>query len=100
MVDNLNLSTLISQIPEAQKIHHTQLAHPEIQQALAKELVQRRQRREKDQVAKGEASAAETAVDPEGHNEQAPEQYAGERQAHPHEPDFESDQGHLIDTQV
>ena len=69
MVDNLNLSTLISQIPEAQKIHHTQLAHPEIQQALAKELVQRRQRREKDQVAKGEASAAETAVDPEEHND-------------------------------
>jgi hypothetical protein len=100
MVDNLNLSTLISQIPEAQKIHHTQLAHPEAQQALAKELVQRRQRREKDQVAKGEASATETAVDPEGHNESAPEQYTSERQAHRREPEFESDQGHLIDTQV
>lgn len=100
MVDNLNLSTLISQIPEAQKIHHTQLAHPEIQQAMAKELVQRRQRREKDQVAKGEPSAAETEVDPEGHNGSSPEHHAGERQAHPREPEFESDQGHLIDTQV
>lgn len=100
MVDNLNLSTLISQIPEAQKIHHTQLAHPEIQQALAKELVQRRQRREKDQVAKTENSAAETEVDPEGHNGPAAEQHAGGRQAPPHESEFESDQGHLIDTQV
>ena len=41
MVDNLNLTTLISQIPEAQKIHHTQLAHPEAQQALAQEMVLR-----------------------------------------------------------
>jgi hypothetical protein len=100
MVDNLNLSTLISQIPEAQKLHQTQLANPEIQQALAKELVLRRQRREKDQVAKSENSAAETEVDPEGHNQPAPEQHAGKRQAHPHESEFESDQGHLIDTQV
>ena len=88
MVDNLNLSTLISQIPEAQKLHHTQLAHPEVQQALAQEAVLRRQRLEKDQVAKSEASAADAEVDP------------GERRRHPHEPEFESDQGHLIDTQV
>jgi len=47
MVDNLNLTTLISQIPEAQKIHHTQLAHPEAQQAIAQEMVLRRQRQEK-----------------------------------------------------
>lgn len=100
MVDNLNLSTLISQIPEAQKLHHAQLAHPEVQQALAKELVLRRQLREKDQVAKSENSAAETEVDPEGHNESALEHHAGKQQAHPHESEFESDQGHLIDTQV
>ncbi len=100
MVDNLNLSTLISQIPEAQKLHHTQLAHPEAQQALAQELVLRRQRLEKNQVAESEASTAEAEVDPEGHQKTPHKQLAGERQKHPHEPEFESDQGHLIDTQV
>ncbi len=100
MVDNLNLSTLISQIPEAQKLHHTQLAHPEVQQALAQEAVLRRQRLEKNQVAKSEASAADTEVDPEGHNDATPEQNLGERRKLRHETEFESDQGHLIDTQV
>ena len=100
MVDNLNLSTLISQIPEAQKIHHTQLAHPEVQQALAQEAVLRRQRQEKNQVAKSEASAADAEVDPEGRNDAHREHPTGERRKHPHEPEFESDQGHLIDTQV
>jgi hypothetical protein len=100
MVDNLNLSTLISQIPDAQKLHHTQLAHPEMQQALAQEAVLRRQRLEKDQVAKSEASAADTEVDPEGRNDTPQEQHLGERQKHSQEPEFESDQGHLIDTQV
>lgn len=100
MVDNLNLSTLISQIPEAQKLHHTQLAHPEVQQALAQEAVLRRQRLEKDQVAKSEASVADAEVDPEGRNDSSQEQLSGERRKHPQEPEFESDQGHLIDTQV
>ncbi len=100
MVDNLNLSTLISQIPEAQKLHHTQLAHPEVQQALAQEAVLRRQRLETKQVAKSEASAADTEVDPEGRNDSPLDQHTGERKKHRREPEFESDQGHLIDTQV
>jgi hypothetical protein len=100
MVDNLNLSTLISQIPEASKLHHTQLAHPETQQALAQEMVQRRQRLEKNQVAKSESSAAETEVDPEGHQETPQGQHSGEGRKHRHENTFESDQGHLIDTKV
>ncbi|MDO9581922.1 MAG: hypothetical protein Q7J24_02240 [Desulfomicrobium sp.] len=100
MVDNLNLSTLISQIPDAQKIHHTQLSHPETQQALAQELVQRRQMREKNQVAKSESSAAETEVDPEGHQETPQGQHSGKQRKQRHETEFESDQGHLIDTKV
>jgi len=100
MVDNLNLSTLISQIPEAQKLHHTQLAHPEVQQALAQEAVLRRQKLEKNQVAKSEASVADTEVDPEGRNDASQDQRPGDRQKHRHEPEYESDQGHLIDTQV
>jgi|GEM_PF-1434591 hypothetical protein len=100
MVDNLNLSTLISQIPEAQKLHHTQLAHPEAQQALAQQMVQRRQRLEKTQVAKSEGSAAESEVDPEGHQENDPGQHSGNRRKQHHETEFESDQGHLIDTKV
>lgn len=100
MVDNLNLSTLISQIPEAQKLHHTQLMHPEVQQALAQEAVLRRQRLETKQVAKSEPSAVDTEVDPEGRNDTPQDQRLGERQKHRSEPEFESDQGHLIDTQV
>lgn len=100
MVDNLNLSTLISQIPEAQKLHHTQLAQPEAQQAMAQQMVQRRQRLEKSQVAKSEGSAAETEVDPEGHQDTSFGQHPGNRRKKRHETEFESDQGHLIDTKV
>jgi hypothetical protein len=100
MVDNLNLSTLISQIPEAQKIHHPQLAQPEAQQALAQQMVQRRQRLEKNQVAKSEGSAAETEVDPEGHQDSDPGQHSGQERKHRHETEFDSDQGHLIDMKV
>lgn len=100
MVDNLNLSTLISQIPEAQKLHHVQVAHPEVQQALAQEQVLRRQRQEQKQVAKPEASDAKNQVDPEGHNRQSQEFQMGDRRGAGPEPEPESDQGRLIDTQV
>jgi hypothetical protein len=36
---------------------------------MAQQMVQRRQRLEKKQVAKSEGSAAETEVDPEGHQD-------------------------------
>jgi len=100
MVDNLDLSTLISQIPEAQKIHHTQIAHPEAQQALAQELVLRRQKLARTQIAKTDASAAETQIDPEDPHQSPQEQFLGERRKHRQEAELESDQGHLIDTQV
>lgn len=100
MVDNLNLSTLISQIPEAQKLHHSQVAHPEVQQALAQELVMRRQRQEQKQVLKTDASATENQVDPEGSHESPKEFFMGERQHPGSEAEPESDQGRLIDTQV
>jgi hypothetical protein len=66
MVNNLSLSTLISQLPEAQRIHQAQLSHPETQHALAQELSQRRQEQEKKQVAKSEHIANQT-VDKDGH---------------------------------
>lgn len=100
MVDNLNLSTLISQIPEAQKIHHAQLAQSEAQQALAQQMVQRRQKLEKNQVAKSEGCAAETEVDPEGRRDADTDLPSGHRRKRRHETEFESDQGHLIDTKV
>jgi sRNA-binding protein len=100
MVDNLNLSTLISQIPEAQKLHHSQVAHPEVQQALAQEMVMRRQRQEQKQVSKADASATENQVDPEGRGEAPKEYFMGERKRPNREAELESDQGRLIDTQV
>lgn len=100
MVDNLNLTTLISQIPEAQKIHHTQLSHPEAQQALAQELVLRRQKLEQKQVAKSEAAAEETQINPDDRQQGAQDQFPGKRRQQPQDTEFESDQGRLIDTQV
>jgi len=100
MVDNLNLTTLISQIPEAQKIHHTQVAHPEAQQALAQEAVLRRQRQEQKQVIKSEATDAGNLVDPEGHSQSSGQYFAGHGKPQDTQPEPESDQGRLIDTQV
>ncbi|WP_028578407.1 hypothetical protein [Desulfomicrobium escambiense] len=100
MVDNLNLTTLISQIPEAQKIHHTQVAHPEAQQALAQEAVLRRQRQEQKQVLKSEATDSGNLVDPEGHSQSSGQFFAGHGEAQDTQPEPESDQGRLIDTQV
>jgi hypothetical protein len=100
MVDNLNLTTLISQIPEAQKIHHTQVSHPEAQQAMAQEAVLRRQRQEQKQVIKSEAAAADKQVDPDGHNHSTGEHFSRHETRQETQPEPESDQGRLIDTQV
>ena len=100
MVDNLNLTTLISQIPEAQKIHHTQVAHPETQQALAQEAELRRQRQEQKQVIKSEGTDAGNLVDPEGHNQSSGQYFARHGEPQDTQPEPESDQGRLIDTQV
>ena len=98
MVDNLNLSTLISQIPEAQKIHQPQLAQAEAQQAMAREMVMRRQKQEQEQVAKTDASTTDTEVDPDGHHGAAQEYANGRTGSHPAaQPEPESDQGRLID---
>jgi len=100
MVDNLNLSTLISQIPEAQKIHQPQLAQAEAQQAMAREMVMRRQKKEQEQVAKPDEASTENAVDPEGSHGSAQKYFLGERHPSEQEPEPESDQGRLVDTQV
>lgn len=100
MVDNLNLTTLISQIPEAQKMHHAQLSHPEAQQALAQEMVLRRQKLEQKQIAKSEATAEETQINPDDRQETGQEHLPGKRRQQAHDTEFESDQGRLIDTQV
>jgi len=100
MVDNLNLTTLISQIPEAQKIHHAQLSHPEAQQALALEMVLRRQKLEQKQVAKSEETAEETQINPDDRQQAAHDQLPGKRRQQSRDSEFESDQGRLIDTQV
>lgn len=66
MVNSLDLSTIIAQIPQAQRLHHTQYAHPEIQQALAQELVLKRQKESQKQIGKAESPVAESAVDKDG----------------------------------
>jgi len=100
MVDNLNLSTLISQIPEAQKLHHAQVSHPEAQQALAQELELRRQRQEQKKVVKSEKAETETQVDSDNERESSPEQFVGQRRRKDDTQELEPDQGRLIDTQV
>lgn len=99
MVDNLNLTTLISQIPEAQKIHQPQLASPEAQQMLAQEMVRKRRKQEQKQVLQTDASTAENGVDPEGHQDPRHDQ-PGSRRKHKANDELDSDQGRLIDMQV
>lgn len=71
MVNSLDLTTLITQIPHAQKLHNVQQVHPEMQQALAQQLALKKQQEEKKQVTKPEKSAAETQVDKDGHQGEA-----------------------------
>ncbi|GAB1409937.1 hypothetical protein MASR1M90_10910 [Desulfovibrionales bacterium] len=63
MVNSLDLTTLVAQIPEAQRVHHALLAHPELQQALAQQQQLKRQQAEKKQIAKSESTTKEPAVD-------------------------------------
>jgi hypothetical protein len=100
MVDNLNLTTVISQIPEAQKIHQHQLTHPEAQQSLAQEIAVKRQKLEQKQVLKTDSSTAETEIDPEGHQDPPRDQQPGARKKRLADLEPDSDQGRLIDMQV
>lgn len=70
MVNSLDLTTLVAQIPEAQRVHHAILTHPELQQALAQEQVLKRQQAEKKQIAKSEATTDETSVDHDAQHRQ------------------------------
>lgn len=97
MVSNLDLSTLVSQIPEAQRIQSAQIVHPEALQALAGELALRRQRREGKRVGRARASDTENQVR-DGEN---PDLQAGTRRfGREAEDNPEQDQGGLIDTIV
>jgi hypothetical protein len=100
MVDNLNLTTVISQIPDAQKIHQPQLTHPEAQQALAQEMALKRQKMEQKQVVRAEPSTRESEVDPEGHQNPSRDSHPGPRKKRMNDLEPESDQGRLIDVQV
>lgn len=100
MVDNLNLTTVISQIPEAQKIHQHQLAHPEAQQALAQEMALKRQKLEQKQVIKPDSSTAESEINPEGHQDPSRDAHSETRKKRLSDLEPDSDQGRLIDMQV
>lgn len=98
MVSNLDLSTLIAQIPEAQRIQMAQIAHPEVQQTLAGELMLRRQRKNRKRVRKTRACDTDGRIHDDDQNAgpRAGERCSGQT------PDDkpERDQGLLIDTTV
>ncbi len=100
MVNSLDLTTLITQIPHAQKLHNVQQIHPEMQQAVAQQMVLKKQQEEKKQIAKSESTASEAQVDKDGHHgaQQNAPRDAKHADAKPEAP--EPDQGHLIDIQV
>jgi hypothetical protein len=100
MVNNLDLSTLIAQIPEAQRLQHPQLISPEVQQALAQEMAQRKQRRESKQVGKSDSTAGKALVDPDEHRENTPQHFGSGQAPADEEPRFEPEQGRIIDTKV
>lgn len=96
MVNNLSLSTLISQLPEAQRLHQVQLSHPENQHALAQELSLRRQEQEKSQVAKSE-NIANQVVDKDGHQGTGSYDHGGGRSKEEQEGESLPDQDRLLD---
>lgn len=100
MVNTLDLTTIIIQIPEAQRLHHAQLIHPEVHQAMALDLAQRKQRLEKKQVSKSRATETKAAVTAEKEQlaDQAPP--ADKRHNLHEKTEVETDQGHLIDMQA
>lgn len=100
MVNNLDLSTIVAQIPEAQKLNHVQQVHPETQQAMAQLLVQRRQRLEQKQVVRTEGTEQETGLDPEGGGQGGQEHGGPRHKRTPDKQDPDTDQEHLIDMQV
>lgn len=102
MVNSLDLTTIITQIPQAQKLHNVEHVHPEMQQALAQQLVLKKQQEEKKQIAKSEPAEpdSETHVDEDGHHEAGQNLLHDERHAQQDTEDPETDQGHLIDIQV
>jgi hypothetical protein len=96
MVSNLDLSTLISQLPEAQRIQMAQLGHPEAQQALARELLLRR--RDSKRVNKTQKSEGGGQVRAEAENEQF---LSGEQRSEKNQgAEPEQNQGTLINTTV
>lgn len=98
MVNSLDLTTIITQIPHAQKLHNVQQLHPEMQQAVAQQMVLKKQRDEKKQIAKSEAATTEAQVDADSHNhtQQTPQHRSERKKSDSEEPD----QDHLIDIQV
>lgn len=101
MVNNLDLSTLVSQIPQAQKIQNAQhTIAPEAQQAMAQALTQKKQRQEQKQVLKSEPSSQETRLDAEEHGAQQEHASGERRERKPSEKDVDLDQGHILDMQV
>lgn len=99
MVNNLDLSTLISQIPEAQRIHQPQIIHPEVQQALAQEQVVRRQKLEKSQIAKSD-TVTENLVDKDGENSSNPQYMGGQRHDRHDDSDLPPESNHLLDITI
>ena len=102
MVNSLDLTTLITQIPNAQKLHNVQQVHPEMQQAAAQQLVLKKQQEKKKQIAKSDPTTpeSETHVDENGHHGTRQDRPHDTKRAKPESEDSGTDQGHLIDIQV
>lgn len=100
MVNALDLTTLITQIPHAQKLHNAQQIHPEMQQVVAQQMVLKKQQEEKKQIAKSESTTSEAQVNKDGHQGAQQDVPHDARRAEPESEDSGPDQGHLIDIQV
>lgn len=100
MVNSLDLSTLVSQIPETQKVHSIQQLHPEAQQLAAQELMLKKQKHEQKQIAKPEHSTSKANVDEKdgGTTEQEYSHSGKKREKRPD--DFDTSSGHILDMDV
>lgn len=109
MMSDLNITTVIAQMPNVQGQAAAQLAHPEVQQVFAAQLAQQALKQQSEQVQKIEPQEASQAVQDEDEQERSARNrhHPGERKRREGEAEEETEPassspwlGHLLNMKV
>lgn len=72
MMSDINITTMVAQLPYMQDVAHTQLTGPQAQQVFAAQMAQQALRAQNQQVQKVEAKQGSQAVSDEGNRKKQP----------------------------